>query len=171
MIILIANDETNVTLTDNAAKCSPYIIDSFWGDGFYHSAERTLQVPFATGEQLQLLKQVLEARVEDGDSSFIPVKGVVKIGEFLADAPPFIDLRWSGTHTGVVMQSLNEHQIVELLRVADSMCMSDLRAGLIHLILHKIITNQMKFVDFFRYHAHVSLMSLIKKIYEEGILT
>jgi hypothetical protein len=168
MIILIANDETQVILSDSAAECSAYIKDAFWGDAFYYSLDRTLNVPFATGEQLQLLKQVLEAKVAD-DAPFIPIKGTVQIGGLLVDAPPFVDLYWSGTRTCNTMQYLNEHQIVELLLVADSMCISDLRAGIIHLMLHKIVTNQMKFTDFFRYRVRASLMLLIQEIYEKGL--
>jgi hypothetical protein len=114
---------------------------------------------------------VLEANTEDGGRSLIPMKGTVQIGGLLLDAPPFVALYWSGTSVSGIMRDLNEHQIVELLCIADSMCIHNLRIGTVHLMLHKIVTNQMKFTDFFLYRASEPLILLIQKIYEDTLMS
>lgn len=167
MITLIANDDKHATLSESAAKWSPYIMDAFWGNELESPHEKTLDVPFATSEQLYLLKQVLEAKDKDGGTTdFIPSRGTLRIGELPVPAPPFVVIKWMPA-LDRVMSALREHEIIALLHVANDMCIWELRAGVICLMLHKIIIGQYNFEEFFATQAPSKLSEIIYKIYNE----
>ena len=166
MITLVANDNTTVAISKEMARHSPYIMDAFWDkDELLRS--QTLDVTFATGEQLLILKQVLEAKEADGrGSNFIPCKGTLLIGDRPVPAPSFVVIKWMPA-LDRVMNSLKEDEIIGLFRLADYMCMWELRAGVACLLLHKIITEKCMFEEFFKNSPPSNLTELIYKIYEE----
>ena len=168
MITLVAIDETEVCLSNEAARFSPYIKDAFWDEDSL-VGDHTLDVLFATGNQLQILKRVLEAKVYDGGAaSFLPCKGTILIGTMVFEAPPFVRIRWTPA-LEKVLHSLNEAEIVDLPSVANDMTMWDLRAGVACLMLHKIVTGQMYFTAFFEKESR--LKEVIYAIYKEQIIT
>jgi hypothetical protein len=169
MITLIANDDTQILLHESIAKWSPYIMDAFWGDEFTKEQDKPLNVPFATGEQLRLFKQICEAKAAEGPAcDFLPARGTLLIGGLPVQAPPFVVVKWMPA-LDRVMKALSGQEITDLLRVADAMCLWQLRDGLICLMLHKIVTEQNMFEEFFTHHRSSNLTQLIYKIYEEVV--
>lgn len=169
MITLIANDDVQVVISNSVAKWSPFIADAFWNDELDKLQDKTLDVLFATGEQLRIFKQVCEAKSAEGVAcGFIPARGTLLLGGLPVQAPPFVVVKWMPT-LDRVMKSLNGSEIIGLLRLADSMCMWQLRDGVICLMLHKIVTEQNMFGEFFADRRSSKLTQLIHKIYEESL--
>jgi hypothetical protein len=167
MITLVANDDTQVLFSAAEARYSPYIIDAFWDEDALKQ-DQILDAPFATGSQLLILKVVLDAKVADGAAAnFIPYNGCIQIGDLSFPAPPFVKLRWSPSLEEVLL-TLSEQEIVDLLTIANDMTMWELRNGVICLMLHKIVTSQMSFKEFFE--KKCSLSNIVYSIYNERLL-
>jgi hypothetical protein len=145
MVKLISNDGATVKFSPTAAQKIPYIRDAYWD---FNALQEDDELPacFATGAQLAILKQMFE--VQDTASSFIPISKPVKLGEFSVQVSLLVSPSWSPALDSF-FQSLSEDQIIDLLTVAHSMCISELRQGLVILLLHKMLMHKWEFSRFF----------------------
>lgn len=146
MIHLVSFDDTIVDFSKQASLLCPYITDAFSSvkDLDY---EQTLHAPFASGAQLELLKQILEA-ASHKETNFLPTIGKIQIGGRSVKGLPFYSYEWDSP-LQTFLESLSEDQVTDLLYTADDMCAWPLRNGLIHFLLYRHIKCDWKFRRYF----------------------
>lgn len=146
MIYLISFDNLSVSFCKQACLLCPYIVDAFASVGDLEY-EQTLHAPFASGAQLELLKQVLEAAAYN-EANFLPSIGRIQIGGRLVQGQPFHSYVWI-PELQTFLESLSEDQLTDLLYIADDMCAWPLRNGLVHFLLYRQIKCEWQFRRFF----------------------
>ena len=164
MIRLISNDGKSVVFPRMLAREIPYARDAVTN---IETFEGTVDLPttFASEAQLLLLKQVLIPKVTLG-ASFIPSFGDITIGGTVLSRPPFIFLAWNSS-LDTVFHGLVESQIVDLLRIAQAMCMWQLRDGVLFLMLHRLLKGQNAFEEFFEQDPY-GLTNVLVETYKMG---
>jgi hypothetical protein len=165
MIRLISNDGKPVEFPRTLVREIPYARDAVTN---IETFEETLDLPtpFASEAQLLLLKRVLIPKATLG-VSFIPSFGDITIGGAILSRPPFSSLAWVSS-LDTVFHGLVESQIVDLLCIAQAMCMWQLRDGVLFLMLHRLLKGQNAFEQFFEENPY-GLTNILVETYKMGV--
>ena len=158
MVKLISYDGITVIFPKNLAEEIPYIVDAFDNPAMLDT-DTELHAPFASGAQLSILRRIVSAKVTLNSASFIPLFGNIQLGDDCLPSPPFHSLIWKSCLTEVFM-NLTQQETVDLLTVADAMCMWELRTGVMYLIIYNILKYKMTIRSF-----NVRLQGIIKDLY------
>jgi hypothetical protein len=114
-----------------------------------------------------LLKRVLIPKVTLV-TSFIPSFGDITIGGTILSRPAFTFLVWGSHSLDTVFHGLVESQIVDLLRIAQAICMWQLRDGVLFLMLHRLLKGQNAFEEFFEQDPY-GLTNVLVETYKMGV--
>lgn len=159
MVRVTSNDAVIVEFPKEMADQIPYMKDIIENMDDDHE----LPAVFATSAQLKVLKRILVAQPSPS-SSFLPRFSQFALGDRVVKAPPFLYMAWEDICFDAIFKSLSEDDIVDLILVADAMCMWELRKGAMYLLFYKRLHNGFLFPQFFE-KASMRLQNILAKCY------
>jgi hypothetical protein len=160
MFHFVSHSDETVEFTKEEAWEIPYARDAF--DEFFKLEEdSTLLFPYASTQQLTLLRDAIRAKLQCG--SYSPAKETFAFGDTNLPLPPFTGLIWAKPME-TFLYSLSQNEIAVLIRIADSTCLWELRDNVIRLMFIRIILNNTPLNEFFPTTTE-HLMEVMRNIY------